>query len=125
MQLARTIEPELTAIAPARRWAAEHLEAAGVSGRTLEILVLLVSEVVTNAVTHALPPVTLRLDIAPGLARVEVRDCARDVPVIQRPGPSAEGGRGVGLVDLLATRWGTTQHGGTDALKSVWFELAL
>ncbi|MGO1316902.1 MAG: ATP-binding protein [Cellulomonadaceae bacterium] len=125
MQHALMIEPELTAIAPARRWAAERLRASGVTGHTLDVLVLLVSEVVTNAIVHARPPVTLHLSLSSGTVRVEVGDFAREVPVVKRPSPSADGGRGVALIDTLASRWGTTLQPESGALKSVWFEIAL
>lgn len=120
------IEPDFTAIAPARRWASNHLQDAGISGQTLDILILLVSEVVTNAVAHAIPPVALLLEVAPGCVRVEVRDCAREVPIVKFPTPSATGGRGIALVDMLATRWGVTSFDDdADRLKSVWFEVEL
>lgn len=124
MKHALAIPPDFAAVAPARRWAARHLQAAGVEGRLLEVLVLLVSEVVTNAVAHATPPVHLRLEISETLARVEVSDRAREVPVIRRPAPTQAGGRGVGLVDLLATRWGVDPADGDGAVKTVWFEIA-
>lgn len=119
------IEPSLSSIALARRWAAKLLRAAGISGRTLEILVLLVSEAVTNAVAHAVPPASMHLTIRNNRARVEVYDCAHDVPVIQSPSPADVGGRGVGLIDLLAGDWGVTRCEGNPDLKLVWFELDL
>lgn len=126
MQQQMLIEPDFTAIAPARRWASNHLQDAGISGQALDILILLVSEVVTNAVAHAIPPVALLLDVAPSCVRVEVRDCAREVPIVKFPTPSATGGRGIALVDMLATRWGVTSfEDDDDRLKSVWFEVEL
>lgn len=119
------IEPELRAIAPARRWAAHHLRAAGVDGHVLDVLILLVSEVVTNAISHALPPVSLHLSVTDEQARVEVYDRAPGTPEIRTPLPSDDGGRGVGLIDQLATDWGTVRLDDGDPLKLVWFELDL
>jgi len=125
MKHALAVPPDFGAVAPARRWAAAHLRAAGVEGHLLDVLVLLVSEVVTNAVAHASPPVHVGLEIAGGVARVEVTDRARAVPVIRRPAPTQGGGRGVGLVDMLATRWGVIEATDEDTPKTVWFEVAL
>lgn len=125
MKHALAIAHGFNAIAPARRWAAGHLKEAGVDGHLLDVLVLLVSEVVTNAVAHASPPVHMRLEVSDSVARVEVTDQAREVPVIRRPEPTQAGGRGVGLVDQLATRWGVVTSEDDDSLKTVWFEVAL
>ena len=51
------VSPALSAIAPARHWARDRLAEAGVDDGRLDLLVLLVSELVTNAVAHADPPV--------------------------------------------------------------------
>ncbi|MGP7959211.1 ATP-binding protein [Sanguibacter sp. A247] len=125
MKHALAIAHGFDAIAPARRWAAGHLKEAGVDGHLLDILVLLVSEVVTNAVAHATPPVLMHLEVSNTVARVEVTDQAREVPVIRRPAPTQGGGRGVGLVDQLATRWGVVSSDDNGYLKTVWFEVAL
>lgn len=125
MRHALTVDPHLGGIAPARKWAASHLADAGIDGHTFDVLILLVSEVVTNAVAHAVPPVSLHLEINEDQARVEVYDCAREVPIVRHPEPSAVGGRGVSLVDQLATNWGTETFEDSDALKLVWFEMDL
>ncbi|WP_315096946.1 ATP-binding protein [uncultured Cellulomonas sp.] len=116
------VAPALSAIAPTRHWARERLTEAGVDDGRLELLVLLVSEVVTNAVAHADPPVTLRVHVDDQRTRVEVTDGVRDVPVVRDPPPTALGGRGVMFVDRLASSWGTCEEEG-DAAKAVWFEL--
>ena len=116
------VTPALSAIAPARHWARERLSEAGVDDARLDLLVLLVSEVVTNAVAHADPPVVLRVHVDEERTRVEVTDGVRDVPVVRDPPPTALGGRGVMFVDRLASSWGTSEEEG-DAAKAVWFEL--
>ena len=65
------VAPALSAIAPTRHWARERLTEAGVDDGRLELLVLLVSEVVTNAVAHADPPVTLRVHVDDQRTRVD------------------------------------------------------
>lgn len=116
------VSPSLSAIAPARHWARDRLAEAGVDDGRLELLVLLVSELVTNAVAHADPPVTLRVHVDDERTRVEVTDGVREVPVVRNPPPTAFGGRGVMFVDRLSSSWGTREEEG-DAAKAVWFEL--
>jgi anti-sigma regulatory factor (Ser/Thr protein kinase) len=82
-----------------------------------EDALLVISEMITNAVVHALPPAVLRLSqVADGsnALRVEVTDAGPAVadgrPVVE---PCAgEHGRGLGIVAALATEWGTRVHAG-------------
>jgi len=125
------IEPDVQAVAPARRWARARFAEAGFDEGALDILVLLVSEIVTNAVLHAHPPVVLRIDIDGERTRVEVHDGHLAGPVLRDPPSTSTDGRGVLVVDRLATRWGTELRPGADLpqgprarfAKSVWFEL--
>jgi anti-sigma regulatory factor (Ser/Thr protein kinase) len=92
-----------------------------------EVAVLLVSELVTNAIRYGRPPIQLRaFRHGPGL-RVEVTDGERRAPVTAgRPTDGAnrsdipEGGRGLLLVEGLADRWGWSAM---TRGKVVWFEL--
>ncbi|MGW6059976.1 SpoIIE family protein phosphatase [Streptomyces sp. NPDC055189] len=105
--------------------------AAGVTDRVTDDAVLLVSELVTNAVVHAGTTVELvcRLDEA-GLGEstdslvIEVSDhhparAVRSDPSSQAPG-TPEYGRGLQLVAALSESWGITYRTGT---KSVWARL--
>ncbi len=89
-----------------------------------DVPVLLVSELVTNAIRHAQPPLELHAAANGTGVRVEVRDGATDPPVLttsERVDTSlSEGGRGLHLVASLSDRWGW--HGHADG-KAVWFEL--
>jgi anti-sigma regulatory factor (Ser/Thr protein kinase) len=88
--------------------------------------VLLTSELVTNAVTHAAPaagPFVLLVIAreAAGL-RVDVHDGSADLPVLEGAAPAeAETGRGLVLVTSLAAEWGFYR---TRAGKAVYFILA-
>ncbi|WP_311836332.1 ATP-binding protein [Cellulomonas fimi] len=117
------MDADLAAIAPARHWAGERFERAGLVPQARELLAILVSELVTNAVRHAAPPVVLRIDVDDERTRVEVEDHAPQLPVLTEPPPSALGGRGVKIVDMLSTAWGAVPHRGEPG-KTVWFELA-
>ncbi|GGR74397.1 hypothetical protein GCM10010284_03850 [Streptomyces rubiginosohelvolus] len=58
------------------------------------------------------------------LLRIEVSDARGErLPVVGQPSPTAEGGRGVLLVEALSVRWGT-EHG-PFARKTVRAEVAL
>ena len=120
----RPIEADLSSVGPARRWAKERFEEAGLEPDVRDLLVLLVSEVVTNAVAHAAPPLLLRIDVTPETTRVEVKDRARRLPILKDPEPTETGGRGIRFVNDLSTRWGTEPARGPDGLKTVWFEVA-
>ncbi len=53
--------------------------------------------------------------------RVEIYDARTgEAPRVQQAQPDSTGGRGMMLVDALATRWGWSEFGGS---KHVWFEL--
>jgi signal transduction histidine kinase/DNA-binding response OmpR family regulator/serine phosphatase RsbU (regulator of sigma subunit)/anti-sigma regulatory factor (Ser/Thr protein kinase) len=80
-------------------------------------IVLLVTELVTNAVLHGRPPIQLRLRRTTSHIVVEVDDSATFLPRKLRPTPEDEHGRGLQLVSLLAHRWGTRP---TVSGKSVW-----
>ena len=115
------IEADLTAVAPARRWTRARVEDAGVHPALTELIVLLTSEVVTNAVSHSAPPVVLYLDVSPGRTRVEVRDSTVAAPVVKHARPTETGGRGVMFVDVLSSARGVEPD--VRGTKTVWFEV--
>lgn len=61
----------------------------------VDVVVLLISELVTNAVIHARSPVELVVTFAPGVVRVEVSDHGLgSMPAAMSAQPFDEGGRG-------------------------------
>lgn len=89
-----------------------------------EVALLLVSELVTNAVTHARTPTHVEVGRFGHTVRVAVSD---GVPAGIDPGagrhsgrPGAPSGRGLRIVEAMAERWGVTVG---DLGKTVWFEL--
>lgn len=124
MQHALEIEPHFAAIAPARRWAHDLLSEAGIEGETLNVMILLVSEVVTNAVGHAHSGGQMVLTEMPSGLRVEVSDKGAGEVAPRDAGPEDVTGRGMAIVAALATRWGV-HEGAPDAVwyKTVWFEV--
>ncbi|WP_394430246.1 ATP-binding protein [Streptomyces sp. SGAir0957] len=93
----------------------------GLSPKMTEDAVLLVSELVGNAVRHTGARVFgLRMLRRRGWIRVEVRDPSRGLPCLMPVQPLDVSGRGLFLVDKLSDRWGV------DLLprgKTTWFEM--
>ncbi|MER7666767.1 MULTISPECIES: ATP-binding protein [unclassified Streptomyces] len=103
----------LTQCVVLRQWA--------LSAQTAEHAVLLVSELVGNAVRHTGARVFgLRMLRRRGWIRIEVRDPSRGLPCLMPVQELDTSGRGLFLVDKLSDRWGV------DLLprgKTTWFEM--
>jgi anti-sigma regulatory factor (Ser/Thr protein kinase) len=87
---------------------------------------LLVSELVSNAVLHGSPTITLCVDLDPPCIGVGVRDEGEAVPTtaVESPPPSLPRGRGLIIVDRLSESWGVTPSEPPPG-KTVWFELGV
>jgi len=81
---------------------------------------LCTSELATNAVLHAHSPVLLIAARTADGVRIEVQDEAPGAVHAGSLETAGERGRGLALVNALASCWGVDQH---DGGKSVWFEL--
>jgi PAS domain S-box-containing protein len=79
---------------------------------------LVASELVTNAIRYAAPPIQLRL-IRDRSLICEVSDASSTSPHLRRARTMDEGGRGLMLVAQLTEAWGT-RHTGTG--KTIWTE---
>jgi anti-sigma regulatory factor (Ser/Thr protein kinase) len=103
----------LTQVIVLRRW--------GLTPKMTEDAVLLVSELVGNAVRHTGARVFgLRMRRRRGWIRIEVRDPSRGLPCLMPVQETDLSGRGLFLVDKLSDRWGV------DLLprgKTTWFEM--
>lgn len=103
----------------ARRFVTRALTAWGCEA-AVEDASLLVSELVTNAIVHARTPVDLIVRHSRRSIRVEVYDDGDGVPEPRFAPPDAPDGRGLGLVQVVAMRWGVEDR---PPGKSVWFEV--
>ena len=92
----------------------------GLSGEPVEPTLLVVTELLSNAIDHAHGPVRLSVERSAETVHVEVRDATPDAPQLRPPNPARARGRGVHLVDALSLRWGWTA-GSTG--KVVWAEV--
>jgi PAS domain S-box-containing protein len=82
---------------------------------------LLTTEILANAVRHARSPAWLRVYLTASEIIIEVTDDSAQLPQRGDPGPDDESGRGLVIVDALATSWGARPTG---TGKAVWFTLA-
>ncbi|WP_413761271.1 ATP-binding protein [Streptomyces sp. MMBL 11-3] len=144
------IRPDPAEVGRARRWARSRLAGSGIEADEplAETLVLLVSELVTNAVVHTGRPAVLRLSVpvtaagpaarpgagpgaVPGAGeravgevvatvRLEVVDASARAPRPRCADGDDTNGRGLALVDGLADRWGWSSEG---AGKRIWCEV--
>lgn len=120
-------EHDLLGVKTARGFVDDSLRAWGLEEMS-EDLQLVASEVVTNALIHAGSDVDVRLRAFGDNIRMEVRDSDSDPPVpsafsLTEEGSSqAESGRGLFLVDALASAWNSSPNGRG---KTVWLEMAI
>ncbi|HEU5036272.1 MAG TPA: SpoIIE family protein phosphatase [Nocardioides sp.] len=110
-----------TAPRDARRAVGEQLGRWEVDRDTVDDVVLATSELVTNALVHARPPIDLRLRAVAEHIVLEVQDRALLRPRRRRPEDDDERGRGLNIVEALSLEWGTHR---TASGKTVWCSIA-
>jgi anti-sigma regulatory factor (Ser/Thr protein kinase) len=111
------LPPDLTAAREARA-ATKRVLPRWALGGLLEPVLLVVSELVGNAVRHGRPPVDLRLRKHGTGVRVAVHDEDSSAPSASVASSDAESGRGLLLVDAVAAETGVEQIEGDG--KVVW-----
>jgi len=115
----KTFPADERSVGEARRYARETLAGWDV-GDVVDDAVLLVSELVTNALTHAGTAATLELQLADGGVRVVVEDLhpGRGLQLATgAPSGDAEFGRGLLITGMLSSFWGVEYRPGS---KRVW-----
>lgn len=117
----RTLPAESTAPGLARRWARHMLTIWGLDEEQVEIAVLCLNELVTNALLHARSASRLEIDLTDTRLLVLVSDEGQASTLsAQLSQTDAVRGRGLALVEQLSEAWGSERDGsGT----TVWFEL--
>jgi signal transduction histidine kinase/DNA-binding response OmpR family regulator len=116
------IEDDVRAVHQARAFTRATLEQWALPESLARDAILLVSEMVTNAIVHGRAPIGLRLRRAREHLLLEVSDTATAVPRKLRPTSDDVHGRGLQLVAMMADEWGTRPI--RDG-KSVWCALDL
>jgi anti-sigma regulatory factor (Ser/Thr protein kinase) len=109
------------AVQDAREFVAQAVDGCPV----VDDVILLASELATNAILHTASgkggTFTVVVHSSTGMVRVEVHDGGSEAsPGVSAPDDLATTGRGLGLVESLATRWGNL--GDRDG-RVVWFEM--
>jgi serine/threonine-protein kinase RsbW len=109
-----------------RRHLIDDLVRSGLSGSVVDDAALLITELITNAVRYAkpLPGDVLRIgwDVHDSRLVLKVTDGGGgDAPHRQDAGPRDTRGRGLAIVEAVATRWGVDRSGSN--LNTVWAEL--
>ncbi|MCX5319946.1 SpoIIE family protein phosphatase [Streptomyces sp. NBC_00120] len=105
------------AVADVRARATRQVAAWGL-GELAMTTELIVSELVTNAIRYAEPPIRLRL-LRDARLSCEVADGSSTAPRLRHARSTDEGGRGLFLVAQLAHRWGARY---TKGGKIIWAE---
>ncbi|NEW76734.1 ATP-binding protein [Streptomyces rhizosphaericus] len=147
LQAQMEVRPDPAEVSRARRWARSRLVGSGIGADEplAETLILLISELVTNAVVHTGCPAVLRMLFPAqsmgggggagggtpgpfasrgagvvGTVRVEVADASDRAPRQRCADEGDTHGRGLELVDGLADRWGWQPEGSG---KQIWCEI--
>ncbi|WP_225849229.1 ATP-binding protein [Streptomyces sp. HPF1205] len=130
------LAPSPSAVRWGRKHAAGILAAWGVAGAVVDDGLVVVSELLSNAVQHSVEPLdpaegcpdsvvcSLLLWLTEKGLTVSVYDADRRPPVPRNAPTDAERGRGLHLVAALSEAWGYT-HPAPASGKLVWARLAL
>ena len=118
---------ELPCDSAAPRKARRALEKADHLGGIMRDVMLVASELVTNAIRHSgcSSDQTVRIDASWATERVRISVCDPGVwgrtAQARQPNDLTDGGIGLRIVDQLADRWGTERNGG----YRVWAEITV
>lgn len=124
-----SVPHERTAVRTARHAFADELAAAGVGGDVATDAMLVLSELVTNAVKHAAPlpsgQILVRWDLRDDVLHIEITDGgARTRPYPTVAALSAVGGRGLDIVRTVSTQWGVNEDQAEGGTVTVWADVA-
>ena len=121
-----TLPPERQSVAIGRHWVVRIAAAAGVTGMANQVVELLTSELLSNAVLHGAGGRAIHVWFWAGedeVVRVSVSDSVPSRPVVLHPDVVAPSGRGMAIVEAMSNRWGVDPQ--ADGGKTVWFEIDL
>jgi len=119
------LPPQRRSVGVGRHWVVRVAAEAGVTGMANQVVELLASELLANAVLHGAGDESIRIDVdyTDTVVRVSVTDNLPQRPVVLHPEPIAPAGRGMAIIEAMSNRWGVEPRpsGG----KTVWFEIDL
>ena len=108
---------EAESVADARSWLASFLRDQHVARSRSSDAVLIISELVTNALRHGLGDIVARTSLTDGVLYLSVTDSGGELPELQPVDPMRVGGVGLHIVDRLSAQWGISPFPGG---KTVW-----
>jgi anti-sigma regulatory factor (Ser/Thr protein kinase) len=112
--------PPPSAVRFAREQLTRVLAEWDLTGEAVEPTLLVVTELLSNAIDHARAPIQLAVSRTGESVRVELRDSVTEPPRLQPHDPWAKRGRGLQVVEALSSRWGWTNE---PAGKTVWADV--
>ena len=120
-----TVPHERTSVRLVRHAMADQLDAAGVAADERDDAMLVLSELVSNAIKHAAPlpsgEIAVRWEVRDDLLHIEITDGGAGTrPRASVASPSALGGRGLDIVRTVSVDWGVTEGDGS---VTVWAEV--
>ena len=122
----KTFPPEPRSAAPARIGAEETLMAEGVAPGVIADALLVLGEMVSNAIRHARTEFTVCAEVREACVRLEVLDHDTRPPALMGLDEESTSGRGLHMVAAVAADWGwSTADVSGESGKVVWAEVLL
>jgi anti-sigma regulatory factor (Ser/Thr protein kinase) len=121
MKTSRSFAASQQSVGAARRFVSENIT--DLTTELQDAVILMVSELATNALIHAASGFQLTIDRTKTRLRVSVADLGPGVPSLQSPPSRQPHGRGLQIVEQMSDQWGTSEA--PKAGKTVWFQLNL
>ncbi|HEY3941647.1 MAG TPA: ATP-binding protein [Acidimicrobiales bacterium] len=122
LSTSRSFLPRDASPAEARAWARSSLRSGGIAGVDVGDVLLVVSELVTNAVRHGSGAVDVELRVEGDAVGVGVHDSGRVFTPPPPGAPDGAGGRGLFLVAAISRQWGIEASASG---KTVWARVPL
>ena len=122
MEARLDLDPLPSSAPAARRFTRETLTGWGADA-VAETVLLLTSELVTNALLHARTPMTLTLSHRADVLRIEVLDGSPVIPAQRHYSAESTTGRGLRFLQEFGREWGVEPTAKGTPGKRVWVEL--
>ena len=124
-EVSLTVPHERTGVRLARHAFADQMADVGVADEAREDAMLVLSELVSNAVKHAAPlpsgEIAVRWSVQADVLHIEITDGGASTrPHVGTAAVSSLGGRGLDIVRTVSTHWGVTEGAGS---VTVWAEV--
>jgi CheY-like chemotaxis protein len=115
------LPPEPASVADARKFVSNTFASWGIGDDLIDDALIVVSELVTNAVRHAHTPCEVRLTVDDAAVRISVLDTGEGTPDPRPFSDSKPHGRGLHIVGALSSAWGVDRM---PEGKLVWAEMS-